>query len=35
MAEQEKGFLAKPRWNFHKYLIGLDGRLVEWISTPT
>ena len=31
----EVGALGKPRWNFHKYLIGPDGRLVEWFSTPT
>lgn len=29
------GPLAKPRWNFHKYLIGPDGRLVDWFSTVT
>lgn len=34
-AAQEMGTLAKPRWNFHKYLIGPDGHLVEWFSTPT
>jgi len=27
--------MAKPRWNFHKYLIGPDGNLVDWFSTPT
>ena len=34
-AGKELGALAKPRWNFHKYLIGLDGRLIDWFSTPT
>lgn len=34
-AASELGFIAKPRWNFHKYLIGPDGRLVGWFSTPT
>jgi len=29
------GVLAKPRWNFHKYLIDTNGRLVDWFSTPT
>lgn len=24
-----------PRWNFHKILIGHDGRLVAWFSTQT
>jgi glutathione peroxidase len=26
---------SSPRWNFHKYLISSDGRLVQWFSTPT
>jgi glutathione peroxidase len=26
---------AGPRWNFHKYLVSPDGRLVEWFSTST
>lgn len=34
-ARDELGFLAKPRWNFHKYLVGPDGRLVSWFSTVT
>ncbi len=34
-AASELGFFAKPRWNFHKYLIGPDGRLAGWFSTPT
>lgn len=34
-ALEELGFLAKPRWNFHKFLIGRDGRLADWFSTPT
>lgn len=34
-AEQELGGLAKPRWNFHKYLVDPDGQLVNWFSTPT
>lgn len=31
----EAGPLGKPRWNFHKYLIGPDGELVTWFSTMT
>lgn len=27
-AETEAGFGNAPRWNFHKYLIGADGRLI-------
>lgn len=34
-AGQELGFSAKPRWNFHKYLVARDGRLVDWFSTAT
>ena len=34
-AAGELGMLAKPRWNFHKYLIGPDGQLADWLSTPT
>ena len=34
-AAREMGPLAKPRWNFHKYLIAPDGRLVDWFSTVT
>ena len=34
-AAAELGVMAKPQWNFHKYLINSDGRLVEWFSTPT
>ena len=33
-AARELGFFAKPRWNFHKYLVGPDGRLADWFSTP-
>jgi len=34
-AATELGFAAKPRWNFHKYLVAPDGTLVDWFSTPT
>jgi len=29
------GFLGRPRWNFYKYLIGPDGRFVDWFSSTT
>jgi glutathione peroxidase len=29
------GVAGEPRWNFHKYLIAPDGRLVDWFSTIT
>ena len=31
----EGGFLSRPRWNFYKYLVGRDGRLVTWFSSLT
>lgn len=34
-ASKKLGSSAKPRWNFHKYLISPDGQLVDWFSTPT
>jgi glutathione peroxidase len=34
-AARELGVVAKPRWNFHKYLVAPDGRLVDWFSTIT
>lgn len=34
-AATKLGGAAKPRWNFHKYLVGRDGRLVGWFSTAT
>lgn len=34
-AAQQVGALATPKWNFHKYLIAPDGRLVGWFSTVT
>jgi glutathione peroxidase len=32
---QEAGFLARPRWNFFKYLINKKGQLEEWFSPIT
>ena len=29
------GFLGRPHWNFYKYLIGPDGRFVDWYSSIT
>lgn len=34
-ARQTLGEAARPRWNFHKYLVAPDGRLVDWFSTVT
>ena len=34
-AGESLGAMAKPRWNFHKYLITPDGRLADWFSSIT
>lgn len=34
-AAAELGDMAKPRWNFHKYLVDGEGKLVDWFSTVT
>ncbi len=34
-AKQELGFLAAPKWNFHKYLVDKQGNLAEWFSSIT
>lgn len=34
LAEQG-GALSRPRWNFYKYLIGADGRLLAWFTSIT
>ncbi len=31
-AAQQTGALGTPSWNFHKILIGRDGRIVDWFS---
>jgi glutathione peroxidase len=35
LVAQTLGSLAKPRWNFHKFLISRNGRLAEGLSAPT
>jgi glutathione peroxidase len=32
-AGQQGGFLAAPKWNFFKYLVGKDGQLADWFSS--
>ena len=34
-AGEQAGMMGRPKWNFHKYLIGADGRFIDWFSTPT
>ena len=34
-ATSKLGAIAKPRWNFHKYLINDKGELIDWFSSPT
>ncbi len=34
-AAEQAGLLGVPRWNFHKYLIAPDGRLLDWFSSVT
>lgn len=30
---EEAGFLAKPRWNFYKYMIAKNGELEQWFTS--
>ena len=34
-AAREVGAEGRPRWNFHKYLVGPDGQLAGWFPTRT
>lgn len=34
-AKEQLGFLAAPRWNFHKYLIDKNGNLVDYFLPTT
>lgn len=34
-AGEKAGMLGRPKWNFHKYLIGSDGQFIDWFSTQT
>ncbi len=31
-AADETGVVGTPNWNFHKILIGRDGRIIDWFS---
>jgi glutathione peroxidase len=34
-AGTQAGMLGTPKWNFHKYLFGKDGKFIDWFSTAT
>ena len=34
-AATKMGSMSVPRWNFHKYLISTEGKLVDWFSSTT
>jgi glutathione peroxidase len=34
-AGEQAGLLGRPKWNFHKYLIGRDGSFAGWFSSQT
>ena len=34
-AKASLGFFAAPKWNFHKYLIGRDGKLLDYFMSTT
>jgi len=34
-AGEKAGLLGRPKWNFHKYLIGPDGEFLDWFASTT
>ena len=34
-ASDQAGLLGRPKWNFHKYLFGRDGELIDWFASAT
>ena len=32
---EQVGFTGTPRWNFHKFLIGPNGQVVDWFASTT
>lgn len=34
-AGKQAGLFGRPKWNFHKYLIGKNGEFIDWFSSAT
>ncbi|MGC6531019.1 MAG: glutathione peroxidase [Candidatus Puniceispirillaceae bacterium] len=34
-AKDNVGFAGRPRWNFHKFVIGKDGQIIDWFASTT
>jgi len=34
-ANKQVGFTGTPRWNFHKFLIGPKGQIIDWFASTT
>jgi len=34
-AQTQVSYFGKPKWNFHKYIIGKDGKILQWFSSIT
>ena len=34
-ANKQVGFTGTPRWNFHKFLIGPNGKVIDWFASTT
>ena len=34
-AREQLGFGSAPKWNFHKYLVGRDGKLIDYYYSTT
>ncbi len=34
-AAEQMSVFGRPKWNFHKYVIGKDGKILEWFASPT
>ena len=32
---KQVGFTGTPRWNFHKFLIGPNGQVIDWFASTT